>query len=140
MVKILLATDGSEHSMKTVDKSIELARKLEAEVTALYVIEGNPQIGYDLFAAYKTTEDELEKLGKAILEKAAQPFQEQGIAVNTRLEKGHPSEIICGIAEKENFDYVILGSRGLGGVREMLLGSVSNAVAHCIKTSIIIIK
>ncbi len=140
MDKILLATDGSKHSMKTVEQSVKLARKLEAEVTVLYVIEGNPQIGYDLFAAYKKTEAELEKSAKKVLEKAAQPFQDQGITVNTRLEKGHPADIICEIAEKENFDYVILGSRGLGGIKEMLLGSVSNAVANCIKTSIIIIK
>ena len=140
MDKLMLATDGSKHSMKTVDQAIKLASKLGAEVTILYVIEGNPQIGYDLFAAYKKTEAELENKSKKVLDKSAQPFIDKGIPVKTRLEKGHPADIICEIAEKEKFDYVILGSRGLGGIKEMLLGSVSNAVANCIKTNIIIIK
>ncbi len=140
MDKLMIATDGSKHSMKTIDQSVKLASKLGAEVTILYVIEGNPQIGYDLFAAYKKTEEELENAAKKVLNESSQPFIDKGISVKTRIEKGHPSEIICEIAEKESFDYVILGSRGLGGIKQMLLGSVSNAVANCIKTNIIIIK
>ncbi len=140
MAKILLATDGSKHSLKTVDKAIHLAKKLGAEVTALYVIEGNPQIGYDLFAAYSKTENELESVAKRVLDNMERNFQEEGVAIKTRLEKGHPSEIICDIAENEGFDYVMLGGRGLGGIRGMLLGSVSTAVANCVKTNIIIIK
>jgi nucleotide-binding universal stress UspA family protein len=138
--KILMATDGSEHSQKTVIETIKLAKAFEAEVTVIYVIEGNPQIGYDLFAAYRSTEDKIEGAGQKILDKAAQAYRDQGINVATKIEKGHPVNIICEVAEKEKFDLVVLGSRGLGGFKEMLLGSVSNAVAHCIKRNILIVK
>ncbi len=140
MFRILMATDGSEHSQKTTGQTIKLADALKAEVTVLYVIEGNPQIGYDFFAAYRKTEEKIENAGHKILEKAAQAFRDKGIAVTTRMEKGHPSNIICAIADQDKYDLVILGSRGLGGVKEMLLGSVSNAVVHCIKENILIVK
>ncbi len=140
MDKILLATDGSKHSTKTIAETIELANKFNAEVTILYVIEVNPQQGYDFFSAYKSKEKELENTGNKILENTTQSFREQGITVNTRLEKGNPADIICEIAEKENFELVILGGRGLGKISGIILGSVSNAVANCIKKNIMIIK
>lgn len=140
MDKILLATDGSKHSAKTIEQAIELSGKLDAEVTILYVIEGNPQMGYDQFSAYRKATANMEAKAKEVLEKTAETFKEKGLKVTTKLEMGHPSEIICKIAEKENFDIIILGSRGLGGITGMLLGSVSNSVAHCAKTNVFIVK
>ncbi len=140
MDKILLATDGSKHSTKTIEQSIKLAKKFDAEVTILYVIEVNPQQGYDFFASYKTKEAEMESTAEKILENTANSLREEGIKVNTRLEKGHPADIICEIAENENFELVILGGRGLGKISGMILGSVSNAVANCITKNIMIVK
>jgi len=140
MDKILLATDGSRHSAKTIDQAIKLAKKFDTEVTVLYVIEVNPQQGYDFFASYRTKEEELLHAGENVLKKAAESFEEQGVKVKTRLEKGNPSDIICEIAQKENFDLVILGGRGLGKISGVLLGSVSNAVANCLNNNLMIIK
>ncbi len=140
MEKILVAIDGSEQSNKTIGEAAKLAEKFKAELTTLYVIEENPQIGYDIFAAYKTAETQLKDAANKILEKAAKTISEKGVKVKTRLEKGHASDIICDIAEKEKFDLVVIGSRGLSGLGGMLLGSVSNAVVHCVKTNIMIIK
>ncbi len=140
MDKILLATDGSKHSKKTIEQAIEFAKKFETEVTLLYVIEVNPQQGYDFFASYKKKEQELISTGEEVLQKAAESFKEQGIAVNTRLEKGNPADIICDIAHKEDFGLVILGGRGLGKISGVLLGSVSNAVANCLGKNLMIVK
>ncbi len=140
MDKLLLASDGSKHSQNTIEQAIKLAKKFDTEVTVLYVIEVNPQQGYDFFASYRTKEQELISTGEEVLQKAAKTFEEQGIKVNTRLEKGNPADIICDIAHKEDFEFVILGGRGLGKVSGVLLGSVSNAVANCIQKNLLIIK
>ncbi len=140
MDKLLMATDGSKHSQKTIEQSIKLAKKFGTEVTILYVIEVNPQQGYDFFASYRKKEQELIRTGEDVLKKAAKAFEDQGIKVNTRLEKGNPADIICNIADKEDFDLVILGGRGLGKISGVLLGSVSNAVANCLNKNIMIIK
>ncbi len=140
MNKILLATDGSSHSTKTIEQAAQLAKKFDTEITVMYVIEVNPQLGYDFFASYRKTENELENMGKKVLENVEQTFRDQGIKVKTRLEKGHAADTICEIAKKENYDLVILGGRGLGKVSGLILGSVSNAVANCIEANLMIIK
>lgn len=140
MDKILMATDGSKHSKKTIEQTIKLAKKFDPEVTILYVIEVNPQQGYDFFASYRAKEEELVSSGENVLKKTAEAFKEQGIIVKTRLEKGNPSDIICDISQKENYDLVIMGGRGLGKISGVLLGSVSNAVVNCLHNNIMIIK
>jgi len=140
MDKLLLATDGSKHSKNTIEQAIKLAKKFETEVTILYVIEVNPQQGYDFFASYRTKEQELINKGEDVLKKAAETFKEQGIEVVTRLEKGNPADIICNIAHEEDFELVILGGRGLGRISGVLLGSVSNAVANCLSKNLMIVK
>ncbi len=140
MDKMLLATDGSRHSKKTIEQTIKLAKKFNPEVTILYVIEVNPQQGYDFFASYRKKEEELVNAGEEVLKKAAQAFEEQGVKVKTRLEKGNPADIICDIAQKEEYELVILGGRGLGKISGVLLGSVSNAVVNCLGKNVLIVK
>ena len=135
-----MATDGSRHSTKTIEQTIKLAKKFNPEVTVLYVIEVNPQQGYDFFASYRKKEEELVNKAENILKKTAESFKEQGVVVKTRLEKGNPSDIICDISQKENFDLVVMGGRGLGKISGVLLGSVSNAVVNCLNNNIMIIK
>lgn len=141
--KILLATDGSEHSLKTVQKAAELAGPLQAEVTILSVIED--------VALYKGLGDlsaeqreslyaNMEKAAKDDLEKTLKHFKDKGIEVITMLRWGRPGEKICETVEEGAFDLVVLGDSGYGGVKELLLGSVSNKVAHCAKTDVLIVK
>lgn len=142
MYKILLATDGSEYSFKALKEALVMATSLKAHVTVLSVVE-------DL-NTWKVTEfpddymlsivDGLEKKKEKILKKTADIFKKNGITVDTVLAKGHPAEEICMMAEKGHFNLVIMGSRGLGSIKGLILGSVSNRVAQRIKTSILIVK
>lgn len=140
MDNILVAIDGSKQSNKTIGEAAKVAGKFKAKLTVLYVIEENHQLGYDIFAAHKKAEAQMKDKANDILGKAAKAISDKGVEVKTRLEKGHASDIICDIAEKEKYDLVVIGSRGLSGIGGMLLGSVSNAVVHCVKTNIMIIK
>jgi nucleotide-binding universal stress UspA family protein len=136
-MKILLATDGSEHSLKTVDAVVKLAVPLKAEVTVLTVAEV-PNVTY--FDFLELTREKIEKRSKEILEEVVKIFREKGLEVKTILSKGHPAEVICRMVEEGAYDLVVLGSRGLGKIEEMFLGSVSNRVAHCSRASVLIIK
>lgn len=141
--KILLATDGSEHSMKTVRKAVDLAEPLQAEVTILSVIEDvtlYKGLG-DLSAEERESlYANMEKATKDDLEMTVQMFQDRGVEVKTMLRWGRPAEKICEAVEEGGFDLVVLGDSGYGGVKELLLGSVSNKVAHCAKTDVLIVK
>ncbi|MEW5920929.1 MAG: universal stress protein [Bacillota bacterium] len=141
MKKILMATDGSEHSEKTIAETIRLAGSMEGEVTVITVMEEAPNLAYivpsDVITQIKVN---YEQSSKTILTRAEQKFKEKGIEVKTILVSGHPADEICRVAKEGNFDIVVLGSRGMSGIKELFLGSVSNKVAHCAKPSVYIVK
>lgn len=147
MFKILIATDGSKHSFRTVNEAIKIAKPLNAEVTVLTVSHEIPLFNYhaglslDQFSMLEQSmKENAEDSAREILEKTADIFRENKMEIKTIHLSGHPGEIICRIAEEGDYDLVMMGSRGLGGFKEFILGSVSNHVAHCIKKSLLIVK
>ncbi len=148
MYKILLAADGSAQSFKALDFVAQIAKPLNADVTiisvaqAVPVIKGQNGVSFeDVASLEKNIAEGMKKMAKKLLEKAEEAFLEKGLEVKTRLEKGQPADVICKIAEDENFDMVVIGSRGLGGgIKGVLLGSVSNKVVNRVGTNVIIIK
>ncbi len=142
-MKLLVTTDGSDHSLKTVEKAIELAIPLKAEVTVLSVVQNVPiHVFPEGFSTqeYLSIEKKLEKNAKDLLAQAEQKFKENGLKVDTIIGMGNPADFICKVADEEDYDIVILGSRGLGGFKQLILGSVSNKVAHFVKKSVLIVK
>ncbi len=137
MTKILVATDGSEHAAKVVDETIRLTRALEADVSVISVAEIPASLSQELVALYR---EQMEKEVQVILDQTKKHFAEKGLTVETIFKAGHPSTVICDVAEEGNYDIIVLGSRGLGKIKELILGSVSNRVAHCAKASVFIVK
>jgi nucleotide-binding universal stress UspA family protein len=150
-LKILVCIDGSSQSEKALGKALEIAGGCSAdEVTIMTVFE-------DIYDFPETTTDRLpithedlkrfEKIGekerevkKEMLEEAAQKFETLNLKVNTHLDCGHPAETIARVADEGGYDMIVIGSRGLGGLKKMLLGSVSNAVLQEAKTSVLVVK
>ena len=137
MTKILMATDGSPHSEKVTNTVIKLARALDADVSVISVAEVSAGMGPDLVALYR---ESMEKEVKNILNRTKEHFAGEGLTVETIFKEGHPSDLICAVADEGNYDMIVLGNRGLGKIKEMILGSVSNRVAHCAKKSVYIVK
>lgn len=147
MYKVLVATDGSKSSFRAVDKTIQLVQAMKAEVTALSVAHEVPLFqdhdglsSEHLVMVRQNLKEGAEKAAKEILEKTESIFRENGLEVSTILKVGHPGEVICHVADEGGYDLVVVGNRGLGGIKELLLGSVSNRVAHCVKSSVLIVK
>lgn len=141
MKKILFATDGSEHSLKAVEKVAELAEK--GEVTVLSVAEYMhiyklPSLSQD--PQFKAFNDEIEKSTQEAIDKTVEALKAKGIEAKSKLGKGNPAEVICQTASEGGFDWVVLGSRGHGGLKGLLLGSVANKVAQCTEADVVIVK
>ncbi len=137
MTKILVATDGSDHAAKVVDEAIRLARALEADVSVISVAEIPANLSPDLVALYR---EKFEKEVQVILDQTKKHFAEKNLTVETIFKAGHPSTEICDVAEEGNYDIIVIGSRGLGKIKELILGSVSNRVTHCAKASVYVVK
>jgi nucleotide-binding universal stress UspA family protein len=151
-MKLLICTDGSEQSQKALEKALVIATAdFIEEVAILHVYEGKMDTAAVSWGSrdYTLTEEDVQRFKeiyekdkekrKQILDDAQQMFKEKNIATKAILKEGHPSHTIAEVAEENGYDLIILGSRGYGGLKKILLGSVSNAVVQEVKNSSVLI-
>ncbi len=135
--KILVPLDGSSNSFRGLDAAIHMARESHATLTGLYVVAITKPRTNDLITP-------LEKilLGHAqkIMKKAKLKAAQKGILFFDRVSYGDDGKRIVEIAEKQNFDLIVIGSRGMGAAKEIFLGSTSNYVLHKSKKPVLIVK
>ena len=135
-LKVLVPIEESESSKLLIKRSGQFARTTNCELTILTVAE--EIIHYPDFPQSPLYQKKEEK-AQEVLKKAKSTLKHYKIECNTRLAIGPISEEIVRIAEEENFDVIFMGSRGKGGLKRMLLGSVADRVirhAHCSVTVI----
>ncbi|MEM7224386.1 MAG: universal stress protein [Pseudomonadota bacterium] len=83
----------------------------------------------------------LEFIGKRVLAGAEQVCRDKGVeTVELMVEEGNPSEIILDTAKRTKADMIVMGSRGLSGLRGLLMGSVSHQVAHLASCTCVTVK
>jgi nucleotide-binding universal stress UspA family protein len=142
--RILVAVDGSEHALKAVDFAVDLAQKYGAElvVVSIYRPLKVPDSTHSLVRARATAQSagDLKALAKEVVDEAVERADKLGVPASGLVERGHPARTIVETAEKVDADVIVLGSRGLGDIGGMLLGSVSHKVSSLAKCSVVIIK
>jgi len=85
--------------------------------------------------------EEYKKKGEKILSEALKFIEGKNIKARTILKKGHPADTIISIAQEEGFHMIVIGSRGLGGLKKLFLGSVSNAIIQEVNNcSVLVVK
>lgn len=145
--KVLAAVDGSEHSLKAVDYAIDIALKYDCEMYLIHVVD-RLEIPDEIikFANVEKIEDPpeylvLNEIGNRILKKAEETAKEKGVQeVRAIIQEGDPADKITAFARDNDIDWIFLGSRGLGGVKGLLMGSVSNKVCHLTDSTCITVK
>jgi nucleotide-binding universal stress UspA family protein len=128
--KILLAVDGSEHALNAARKAAELARTMKPgefrivvsyDTIPIYLGEPNLQFAID---NRKSAAEEI--LNQAVNEVGTIPCD-----IHTEVIEGNPAEAIIDVAKIRSTDLIVMGSRGLGTLAGLLLGSTSQkVVAH----------
>ena len=135
--KILVPLDGSSNSFRGLDVAIHMARECQATITGLYVIGiVKPRTSDPISTLEKILLDHAQKTMKKAKLKSAQ----KGILFFDRISYGDDEKRIVEIAEKQNFDLIVIGSRGMSAAKELFLGSTSNYVLHKSKKPVLIVK
>ena len=135
--KILVPLDGSENSFRGLDAAIHMARECNATITGLYVAEiTKPKIDDQITPLERTLLTKAQK----IMKKAKLRSAKRGILFHDRISYGDAEQKIVDIAERKNFDLVIIGARGRSVAKEVFLGSTSNFVLHKSKKPVMIVK
>lgn len=135
--KILVPLDGSPNSFRGLDAAIHMARDFHATITGLYVLEMvKPQRNEPITPLEKM----LLERAQSIMKKAKLKAAQKGILFFDRTSYGNDGEKIVDIAKGKDFDLIVIGSRGMGAVKEVFLGSTSNYVLHKSKKPVLVVK
>jgi len=135
MNDILVAVDGSKHSSKIVDVGIQLAKAFSAGIILVYVIHtpGEEPEGVKSFEKVEqypeAYADYLQGLGESVTDQLTDVIQKAGLKVRAITPSGNPANEILNIADVETPTMIVLGVKGMHGIRRFLtLGSVARNV------------
>ena len=130
-MKVLLAVDGSEYSSLATQAVNSLSSL--THLTVIHVLD-LPQLAFSMLGPEMardiagTAQRALKEEGEHILARTETLLSDIPYPTQLRLEEGTPSELIRSVAQEEQCDLILMGSRGIGQVQELLLGSVSHRV------------
>ena len=139
--KILVPVDGSKNAFRALDHAIYLANKVNVHVTAINVMENPPKV----YVESQKLLDEILANFKAeatnILDQCRNQAAKSGVRIETVILEGdETANKIVQYAEDGAFDTIIMGRRGLGKFKTMMLGSISNTVLQHADCSVMIVK
>jgi nucleotide-binding universal stress UspA family protein len=126
---VLAATDFSETAAAALDWAVEVARPHGARVVLVHAL-ALPAPPSDLVSPRPDLEQELEAAARARLDQAAGDLRAKGVEVEAQLVSGQPARAIVDAAWALQADIVVVGTRGLGGLRHLVLGSTSQRVVQ----------
>jgi len=138
--KILAAVDGSDNSFRALDHAIFLAKRVEAHLTAIHVVENPPTVYVESQKLLNELLTKYKAESAKVLDRCKQAAEMSGVNIETVLAEGDAATNILGYAQREGFDLVVIGSRGLGKFKEMVLGSTSSKVLHHTKSALLIVR
>ena len=153
--KILVAIDGSDSSKRAAQVALGLAEGLKADLILLHAISpptryygstiptpsgvSAPPISQHEIDAYY---DYARRAAKGMVEDIESQAKRDGVKVKTEFPQGVSSvvETIIGHAEDEKVDLIVVGTRGLGGFKKLLLGSVSSGVVSHASAPVLVVR
>ena len=143
-MKILVPVDGSPTSIRAVKLAIDHVKAMPAEASIILVNVQNfsgfslPE-GAELMPSAWIQQEE-QRAAEEALKDAVTTCREAGISYITRAERGGVAATIDRVAREEHVQHIYMGTRGLGGVRGLLLGSVTTQLLHLVDVPVTLVK
>jgi len=132
--KILVGYDGSDASKRAVMRAVSLARSLGAKITIATVLPPPVVFLGELMVPESIDMKSLEEPAKRELEKLVTEVKEtSGVEADYAILMGDPAEELVSYAEENDYDLIVVGRRGRGGLERLILGSVSSKVVSISK-------
>ena len=147
--KLLVAVDGSSHSMKAVDYASAIAASCKARVIILTVVKAHivPKHSAELrkYAELENISgsdlDALKTIAGYLVAHAEKSSREKGVDdIVTEVQEGPVARTIIACAEQHDVDMIVIGSRGLGNIEATLRGGVSHRVELLAKCPVLSVK
>ena len=135
---ILVAVDGSKHSDTAFDVAMDIAQKYGSQLFVLHVFQGGTGSGTLVSPGF---EDDMRSIGQQILNSYEAKVKERHLQnVRMLLQMGDAAQRIMETASEVKCGLVLIGSRGRGGFKELLLGSISHKVTNHARCPVLVVK
>ena len=135
---ILVAVDGSKHSDAAFDVATDIAQKYSSQLFILHVFQGGTGSGTLVSSEF---EDDMRFVGQQILDSYEAKAKQKGLQnVRMFLQEGDAAKRIMETANEIDCGLRLMGRRGRGGFKELLLGSVSHKVTNHADCPVLIAK
>ena len=153
--KILVAVDNSTISSQVFEAGLSLAKATGGSLMLLHVLSSSsedyisPFIYSDLkynpnvepiLEDYREQWQKYEQQGLELLQSLTDEATKAGVKTEFRQTRGNPGRKICELAQTWSAELIVVGSRGLTGLKEMFLGSISNSVTHHAPCSVLTVR
>jgi nucleotide-binding universal stress UspA family protein len=143
---ILLATDGSKEAELAARTAVDIAATTNSELHMVTVARHEHAHVYDLPEepgdVQKSLYEAIERKARELLDEQVKKIEQSGgtIPQEVHLLRGHPDREIVHLAEEIGAGLIVIGSRGQGGVRRALMGSVSDSVVRQARCPVLIVR
>ncbi len=142
-MKILVATDGSKHSLNAVKYAIKLVGRVDPGAHSITLVSVHDDVGLrhaKSFVGKDAVADYLRELCEKDLKPAQKLLDAAGIKHSMEIRTGHIAQEICDCAKAGKFDLIVLGSKGRSAMADLLLGSVAHRVLSLAKEPVLLVK
>jgi nucleotide-binding universal stress UspA family protein len=142
-MKILVPVDGSPASIHAIKLAIDQVKTVPGASLVIVNVQNLATLGLAEGAGIMPTawiEQEEERAATEALQEAVAACGEAGVTYVTRPERGAVAATISRVAGEEHVAHIIMGTRGLGGVRGLLLGSVATQLLHLVDMPVTLVK
>lgn len=141
-MKILLAVDGSEQALRAARQVAAMGEYL-AKSPAVLLLNVQPPVASGLvrrFLSQEALDDYYRDEARGALEPVEAVLTQSGIAAESHVVVGDIAATIAAFAASHGCDQIVMGTRGLGGVKGALLGSVASEVLHLADRPVLLVK
>ncbi len=134
---MLVPIDGSKYSDRALTHACNLAKKYDAKISLIYVIDNSRVI---VFVNRKDYLNELRNIGNKVLEKAIKTTEILEVKSEQIMKAGIPAEQILNFAKKGKYDLIVIGNKGLGSIDRFFMGSVSTKLVNNSQCPVLVVK
>lgn len=143
MFKILLATDGSEHGKRSIEEVLKLSATMStpAQVHVLNVQESPVVYGTaEVYLPYEKAEQLVKAAGQKIADDTAAALRNAGLAASAEVAVGPVAPTIVRGAQELGRDLIVMGTRGMGAIGNLVLGSVATKVINLSDIPVMLVR
>jgi nucleotide-binding universal stress UspA family protein len=139
-MNILVPVDGSPASLRAVDFAIKMASRTQGTSLVLLNVQNMSAMAIAGAAMGGDLEETASQASARALGEAVEKSEAAGAVFKTLVKTGQAAETIAQVAREEDIQHIVMGTRGLGSIQGLLMGSVATKVIHLAEVPITLIK